>query len=161
MILRRRHANYGELTSLINTSVCRAGTGRHLSGNGQRTAYARFAHQDSGRIASVPGGLYRITVSGSDPFNRNVKLSIPAGRKNCCISQTGTIPPGYSRAPSSFSTSTIENVWILVLRRRFSPRVYNTMFQKSACAGIIKEIADYALKSDAAMVRCGSSCLCW
>lgn len=103
----RRDALYVRYTR--QASAC-AGTGRHLSGNGQRTAYARFAHQDSGRIASVPGGLYRITVSGSDPFNRNVKLSIPAGRKNCCISQTGTIPPGYSRAPSSFSTSTIENV---------------------------------------------------
>jgi len=29
------------------------------------------------------------------------------------------------------------------------------MFQKSACAGIIKETVDYALKSDAAMVCCG------
>ena len=32
---------------------------------------------------------------------------------------------------------------------------------ETPCAAIIKDIADYALKSDAAMVRCGGSCLYW
>ena len=36
-----------------------------------------------------------------------------------------------------------------------------SMFQKVAFADTIKEIADYALKSNAAMVRCGGSRLCW